>query len=766
MTTGVDRRIPAGPIVALSSALALGTMMLLGPLLRSVVPATELPDPLPDHHQDAETLLFVLAFGVVLPAALLVAWRAAAKVGSGPNAASFSSATALLSALLIVVLLAGRLTSEAGLAVGGALWLAAAAATLLALASSRAVRLPDPAILWIGVAALAACVALAFTTLGSISVPILILGLIATAGAVVLSERVELPAPARGVGIAADVAVPVLLALAVPNLVIFTAGGGAAGAVDNTIIQFHQNFFLGPANQVLAGDAMLVETLSQYGVGSIYFLAGVFAVVPIGNASLGLVEGGLSVLMFAGVWAAMRAAGVTRLLAAAAMTVAVVALVYGLVYPLGGLLQHGAIRFGMPVGIVLGAVIEARWPARATAGRLLQLATLALASIWALEAFAYTVITLAAVVAVQIWLTAAGGRRAEALRWLVQAAAACVIAHVLLALGTLIAAGELPDWGWYLNTLREFLFGQIGDLTYDFSAWSPGIALGALYLVSAAALVVLLGRRPDVVAHQRPLVIAIAAMTGFGIALFTYIVNRSADHIVAYVALPAVALGALWITLIDRPVLGAPRAARRVALGAGLGVSALLVAVSASSVSERWNESALAIARPGGTSLSATLDRIFDPAPLRPQTADGEQLLESEMPGEERSAVLTSADTSVEILIRTERGNAVPLGDPWEDSFVPEDHLEPLGAWIDTLEPGARLLIDAPARESFELSRDDPDRDPLATPAGGVSLVPSGMAVLQEWVLKEIGQRYDLEVVATSPSGVEVVELVPRRPAA
>jgi hypothetical protein len=732
MTTGVDRRIPAGPIVALSSALALGTMMLLGPLLRSVVPATELPDPLPDHHQDAETLLFVLAFGVVLPAALLVAWRAAAKVGSGPNAASFSSATALLSALLIVVLLAGRLTSEAGLAVGGALWLAAAAATLLALASSRAVRLPDPAILWIGVAALAACVALAFTTLGSISVPILILGLIATAGAVVLSERVELPAPARGVGIAADVAVPVLLALAVPNLVIFTAGGGAAGAVDNTIIQFHQNFFLGPANQVLAGDAMLVETLSQYGVGSIYFLAGVFAVVPIGNASLGLVEGGLSVLMFAGVWAAMRAAGVTRLLAAAAMTVAVVALVYGLVYPLGGLLQHGAIRFGMPVGIVLGAVIEARWPARATAGRLLQLATLALASIWALEAFAYTVITLAAVVAVQIWLTAAGGRRAEALRWLVQAAAACVIAHVLLALGTLIAAGELPDWGWYLNTLREFLFGQIGDLTYDFSAWSPGIALGALYLVSAAALVVLLGRRPDVVAHQRPLVIAIAAMTGFGIALFTYIVNRSADHIVAYVALPAVALGAL----------------------------------SASSVSERWNESALAIARPGGTSLSATLDRIFDPAPLRPQTADGEQLLESEMPGEERSAVLTSADTSVEILIRTERGNAVPLGDPWEDSFVPEDHLEPLGAWIDTLEPGARLLIDAPARESFELSRDDPDRDPLATPAGGVSLVPSGMAVLQEWVLKEIGQRYDLEVVATSPSGVEVVELVPRRPAA
>ncbi len=151
-----------------------------------------------------------------------------------------------------------------------------------------------------------------------------------------------------------------------------------------------------------------------------------------------------------------------------------------------------------------------------------------------------------------------------------------MVVHLLLAAATLIATGELPDWGWYLNTLREFLFGQIGDLTYDFSPWSPALAVGALYLVSASALSLLMWRRPEVVARQRTMLIAIAAMTAFGIALFTYIVNRSADHIVPYVCLPAVTLGALWITLLERPVLAVPAAGRRAAWALGLAVSALL----------------------------------------------------------------------------------------------------------------------------------------------------------------------------------------------
>jgi hypothetical protein len=767
LTTPARPARPLGAVIALSSTLAIALFTLIAPILHAIVPVTDLPDPLPDHHQDAETLLFVLAFAVLLPLGVWAGSRIADRISAGPNANSLPALAAVLTGLLALVLLAARVSSEAVLALGSLIWLAIAAALLLRAAGPQrteaAARLaPLTARLWIGAAVLIAATALAFTTIDSVSWPLLIAGAVLIAAFVALGERIAVPAAGRRLGPLADVAVTVLLLGAVPNLVIFATGGGTADAVQTSIIQFHQDFFLGPANQILAGDAMLVDTLSQYGVGSIYFLAGLFTFIPIGNGTLGLIEGVLSALMFIGAWGVMRIAGVSRLLAASAMAVAVIALVYGLQYPLGGLLQHGAIRFGLPIGVVVGAVAESRWPGAATPARLLQLLTVAVASIWALEAFAYTALTVGAVVAVTVVMAPAGGRRRELIRWIAQLFAACAIAHVLLAAITLIATGELPDWGWYLNTLREFLFGQIGDLTYDFSPWSPGLAVGGLYVVSAAALSLLIWRRPDVAARERTMVIAIAGMTAFGVALFTYIVNRSADHIVPYVCLPAVAVGALWLSLLQHPALAVPNAARRAGWALGLGVSALLVAVAASSVDARFHESALAYARPGGASLSAALDRLWNPPPLRPAAGEGVQLLDTYMPGEERSSVLTSADLGVEILVRSERGSAVPLGDPWEDSFVPDDHLGPLGDYVAGLGAGDRILIDEPAREAFEVYRDDPERDPLETPAGGVTLIPSGLATLQEWVLREIGKSWDLKTVAKSPSGLEVVELVPR----
>ena len=36
------------------------------------------------------------------------------------------------------------------------------------------------------------------------------------------------------------------------------------------------------------------------------------------------------------------------------------------------------------------------------------------------------------------------------------------------------------------------------------------------------------------------------------------------------------------------------------------------------------------------------------------------------------------------------------------------------------------------------------------------------MASLQEWVLKEIGVRFDLHTIVGTEEGLEVVELVPR----
>ncbi len=760
---------PVAMVIALSSLLALGAFMLIAPILHTIVPITKLPEPLPDHHQDAETLLFVVAFAILLPLGMRVGATVTDRIAAGPNREALSPLVAALTAALVLVLLVARAISGGlGLGIGAAVWLVSAALLLRRAAAPQgwngAIRLaPKAGPLWALAALVAGGSALAFASLTSISWPLLLLGLLLVASLLVARERFAIPSAPRRLSPIADSAVVVMLLLAIPNLAVFASGErGIDAAVETSIIQFHQNFFLGPANQILHGDAMLVDTLSQYGVGSIYFLAGVFNLIPISNASLALVEGVLSALMFIGAWAVMRIAGVSRLLAGSAMLVAVIALVYGLQYPLGGLLQHGAFRFGLPIGVVAGAVAESRWPRAAAPARLLQLLTVAVASIWALEALAYTLLTVFAVIAIGVVAAPAGRRAAVLRRWGLQLLAACLTAHLLLAAITLAATGELPDWGWYLNTLREFLFGQIGDLTYDFSPWSPGLAVGALYLVSAAAVGTLLWRRPDVVERERTMLVAIAGMTAFGVALFSYIVNRSADHIIPYVSLPALTLGALWLTLIERPVFAVPAGARRAGRALSLTVSVLLIAVAASSVDTRLHQSALAFARPGGASLSAALERIWDPPPVRAPAAEGERLLAEQMPGQSRSSVLTSADLAVEILIRSERGSSVPLGDPWEDSFVPDDHLGPLGAYVDGLEPGELILIDPAARDVFELYRREPDLDPLAQAAGGVTLIPNGLATLQEWTLKEIGKRFDLKMVADSPSGLEVVELVPR----
>lgn len=763
---------PAGTRPSLGATIGLGVLLTLGPLLVLapsiwlVAPVTDLPEPFVDHHQTAETAIFLLAFAVLLPAGVAGGLQIADRIAAGPDPGALSVAVWRLGAGLALVVLADRVLPELALgarprvlALGAALW-CGTAALLLARAASRP-RLPDGdrhRARWSRplAALLLVPVALSFVQLGGISIAALVAGAAVALAATVLHERARPPRLPPAAGGALDLALIVLLGLAVPDLFVVPMGDPAR-ALESAIIQFHQNFYLGPARQLLSGDHMLVEVLSQYGVGSIGVLAAVFGVVPIGYGTLGLIEGALSASTFVATFALLRMAGVSRWMAATAMGVAVVTLVYGLAYPLGALLQHGAFRFGHPVGVVLGGVVEARWRRLALPARLLQLLTLAVASIWALEAFVFTLFTLAAVAAVGVVARPAGSRARAVVAWGAQIGAAVLLAHVLFAGTTFAAAGELPRWGWYLATVREFLVGSISAWTYDFSTFSAGYAVGALYLGSAAALAIVTLRRPDLRQTEQTLLVAIAGMTAYGIALLSYLVNRSADHIIPYVSLPVVALGALWPTFVGRGSVAASVASRRAALGAAFALSGVALAAAWTTAEIRFPESALAYAVAGRAPLQAAIGRLWRPPPLRAEAPEGVALLRAQMPNERRSIVLTGADLSVEILLRAGRANAVPFGDPWEDSFVASSHLAPLGAFVDRLRQGDLTLIDAPARGAFEAHRADPALDPLE-PATG----PTEMAPLQKWVLREIGLRFDLRTVARGGSGLEVAELVPR----
>lgn len=761
----------------LGSTVALTTLLLVA-LFAVVMASAELlvnPKPLPPpldlgQRQNLETALYLLTFGLMGPVIVISAPRLADRIAASPHRSALPALTALLAATLAAAILVARLLSPPALPVTlvtVGIW-AAAAATVLARARRQAPWRPLMAIAQrgraIGVTAGGACLIalLAFTSLKSISLPALA-GSTVVAAAVLWGYRRE-DAPrwqlhgrwARGL----DALIVALILLAVPDLVIFgpPAGSGAfLKALYPSVIEFHQNFVLGPANVVLHGGPVLVDTASQYGVGSIYFMSAYFQVAPIGYGALGLLDGALFALFFAAGYGLLRLAGVTRALAAGALFVGVVALVYNLLYSVGSLpAQHGPLRFGLPMLLILAATIESRWPPRARLALAAQLMVVGVASVWALEGLTYTVATYGALICFAAWTSTGPRRMAWLLRRVGLALAACLIAHLLLIAATLVFANQVPDYGRYLAFLSSFLGGKVGDITYDFSRWSPALAVGAGYAALAIALVLVVRRRPEVARREQTAMTVLCGTTAYGIVLFSYFVDRSANHILPYISLPALLAGTLWLSLLLRGALGASRRARLSGFAFALALAVLVTSVAWSSVGDRFSRSALGHLAPGGESAVAATRKLWRSPVLDPRAPAGETLLARYMPGENRSLMLVTPDLETEIQLRSGRSNALPIGYTREDSFTPAEYLPALRRKVDDLRPGDRLLMQRYGLSEFARLRAVPSHDTLNDP------VPHELAPIQEWALQRIAQRFDLRVLHRDSVGFVVAALAPR----
>ncbi len=518
------QRAGFGPTLALTATLALGSAVAAISLLILVTEPKPLPAPLAgEQNQDVETALYVIVFALILPLALVAGPRIADRVAAGPNGAALPGLTALLGAGLAAAILAvrfsGGLPWEDGVgATLGAVGIWAAAVSLLLVGARNRARprllgiCRHPERLWALTAALGLGVLVGLTDPG-LSWPVAaVVGLAIPALVAIRRRRPAGPLP-RGWGGAFDGAVIALLILAIPDLVIFRpeeSSGDFAVSFETFVIQFHHNFLLGPANEVLAGGAVLVDTASQYGVAPLYLISGWFQLAPAGYGTLGLLDGAVTALAFAAAYSVLRICGCNRPLAAGAIAIGVVALAYNLSYPVGGLPEQGQLRFGLPMALIAFTVAGLRWPRWVRLAGCGALATIGLTSIWSLEAFAVTAATAIAIGAVHAWLLPAGSRRGWIGRATALAAISCLAAHLILAAATLAAAGELPDWGQYLAYLEGFLFGKLGEITYDFAPWSPALAVGAGYLTSAIAIALLVRRRPELVRREPISMIALS----------------------------------------------------------------------------------------------------------------------------------------------------------------------------------------------------------------------------------------------------------------
>ncbi|MEA2305003.1 MAG: hypothetical protein QOH43_2283 [Solirubrobacteraceae bacterium] len=723
-----------------------------------------------DQNQNAKTALYLGAFAVLLPAALLVGHRVADAIAAGPNGRALGGLSAVLAATLAGILIILKVSNDLpwgdglrGLFAAMALWSVTAVAVLARAARPRAwapLRALEGRGEVLGVAAgvMAFVAVLGFTHLSGLDIVALVVGVGVIGAAVARLGSRELPHLRRPWGPAVDALVIVLIILAIPDLVVFTTSSALPNVFTRPgIIQFHHDFLLGPTNQVLRGGTLLVDSpVSQYGVGSVYFLAAWFHLAPIGYGTYGLLDGILTGVFFAAGYSVLRLAGAPRLLAVPALAVGVVTLVYALHYPIGGLPQQGPLRFGLPMALILATVAAVRWPHRARLADAAALVVVGVSSIWAVEAFAYTSLTLLALILVRATFQPAGARRAWVLRQGALVVVACVSAHVILAAATLAATGSLPHWGQYFAYLRAFLGGgKAGELTYDFQPWSPALPVGVGYAASAVAVALVVRRRPASVARHAALIVALAGTTAYGIALLSYTQNRSSTYLLPYVALPALLAGVLWLTLVLRSPEIAPRTLRRGSLAFVLSVG-LVMLLSALPVGDRFSRSALAHAYPG-SGLDAAVSRLWHPPPIDPRAPAGERLLDRYMPGQRHVLVLLpkSPELAVEILMRSERANRLPIGNPVEESFVPSVWVAPLRRAIGRLQPGDRVLIDTTTLTVLAALRARPGFDPLADPQ-------IGSDPLEEWILLEIARRFEFRPVGRGGAGFIVEELVRR----
>ena len=311
--------------------------------------------------------------------------------------------------------------------------------------------------------------------------------------------------------------------------------------------------------------------------------------------------------------------------------------------------------------------------------------------------------------------------------------------------------GELPDWGQYADFLHAFLLGDLGQLTYDFSPWSPGIALGAIYVGSWVAIALVLLRGHPMVRRERPLLFALVGATTYGTLLYMYLVDRSADHVVPYVSLPALLICVLWLgALLRAPGVGPQLRAGALALC--LSITVILFSAAWSTVESRVERTALAHLVPGGPSPGSALARLGDFPPIHAKTAAGERLLHRYMPGEESSLVVLRPDLRTEILLRTRRRDRLGLAYPIGESFVPEERLPRLRRAVRRLRPGTRMLVDREALSAVNESADVPLGELLTS-------FDSVLARLQLAGMREITRRFVLRPIYRGEAGYVVMRL-------
>ena len=510
--------------------------------------------------------------------------------------------------------------------------------------------------------------------------------------------------------------------------------------------RYDYDFFLGPVNAMRHGQPLLVDTFSQYGVGIFYALAGAFRAVPFGYGGLQLILCAAYAVEFTLVYAVLRLACKSQLVAVLGLAVAIVANLVvdppAIAYP-----SIGPLRFGLPWLVILAGTLRARSTGHRRLLEAAMLLTVAVGAVWSVETFVCCLTTYAALSVVSV----VEGAESRSVRSLLVAEriAAAVVAGFLAVAATsavvLLLTGDWPRWTDYLSFVALYAMRGFGSLLIP--TWSPGYLVAALYVLSLTALLAL----PRAVRiRERPAVAATAGATAFGAIAFTYFLGRSAPSNLHHIAVPAVVVICGWWTIATSQLRGLGRAPTWAAVLVASFVGASVAATSSNAMGGWLADTALVQVMHSPSATATNVDRLLRADEPDPRVVEGARLLDAYAASGRKTVVLIRPSSLTAVLLQARRGNALPIVNGHQDGLLDGPALKRVVAATDRLPEGTVVLTESAfmLRPPGSFARLDPITNRLRF---GDFFIARSYAALEE--------RFDLRRIGSGRLGYVVLEV-------
>ncbi len=325
--------------------------------------------------------------------------------------------------------------------------------------------------------------------------------------------------------------------------------------------RYHSNPFLATMLDVRSGKVLFVDALSTYGVGLIYFIRAVFQFLrlPLSYPGLAAVLNVLYILQFAGLFLILHKATKSLLLSLAGLGAILYFAFFAVAWPSMLLVPaHSPLRYGMTY-LLLGA----GWIGMNRTGKLwrvLELALLGAASVWSLETFLYSILSLNALHFVGDVLFSR--QRKTGLRTffkrIVMQMGVVLICWGAWWTATYLSSGQFPNLAYYFDIFDFFMSVHPYGYPMDFRSLWTGVS-AALYLGSILAVLFAGWKRRDRLPVETAALLA--ALSVAGLLQYLYFFIYGIDIHFSLVCTPLIMVITLWIFITQNELTagGIPR---------------------------------------------------------------------------------------------------------------------------------------------------------------------------------------------------------------